>query len=713
MVQRQIVEGLNPLSGNSSRSVQVVQRASQTPVVDPGGSARVQGILNALSEFTDIGSKAAYQQAQIDVANKEVDGMSLAVSGGKLGAEATKAQERGFDLVTSQAELGKINEDLANKIAANPNMTDEEFRSMREGAYSGVFAAYQDKAPEVFKALTIKAQESQVPLYQVQQQAKKKYQLEKGKETLNNNIGSQIDSAQTMEQGTSLIHQFMGQGKEMGLSEFETKDIILDQMKLTASLGDNRLLKFVSATDWGRYTKESKQAKGLYDAYIKQAKAEYEAAQQKANVFAYGAGLAEIENMAKSGASEAELMSKMQNLQGMGLKFSPSSVANYLTMGKTMSASQMQLQSNIGTWQQNRGQFNLATNPYISGDDKNKVLDAAEAAIVQQSSTVPEDQRADFTISNMLRLSQQEGLPVKTITTALSSLANIDPQSQMSPSVATWAKYLMSADDQTIRMNVSDTKDQAFLFGMRDTLINQQGQDADKAFQTAISRGQAVRDNKVPLTKQQTGAIQTQASKSVDSLKDPTQSSFYFFTAGLPSTTKDYLDSQIGAKATQLYQVTHNVKQANDIAVKEFKQNNMILTGGVVANIGVNQLATFVPEFARPGDDQTVVQKRAVSALDYQLDNLIKSQGKEDGIEYKREDVKVIFTNSGNTYQVNVGGLSVGTFFTGDLKNQFNEDFFKKWSETQDKQQGISARSHEIKEVGDTQRKINQMMPKF
>ncbi|URY99235.1 hypothetical protein 6939_0056 [Klebsiella phage 6939] len=720
MVQRTEVEGINRLGNPQSRTAQVIQRAVNPQIVDSASSLRVANLLNGLSDMTNAASEAAFRQAQIDVENKKIDGMSKAVSGGKLGEEASKAEQMGYDLVQSQSELGRLNEQLANHLVANPEMSDEEFDAMKNEQYGALMAKYQDRAPEVFKAISVKAQESQLTLYKVQQNARERYRKQKGQETLNYNIGSQLDSAHSIDQGVDLIHQFMGQGKQLGLSEFETKDIIFDQMKLSASQGDNRLLEFVKGTDWGRYTLDVKQATGAYTSFQKQKEAElkaaqreYEAARQQENVWLYGAGLAEIENMAKAGAAPEEIMGKMQSLQKMGLKFSPSSVASYLTMGKQMSQSQMELSQNIGTWQQNRGQFNLATNPYIQATDKTKVLDAAENAITQQAQNIPEAERADWTIQNLLQLSKQEGLPVKTIGTALGSLARLDPQSQFSPAVSTWAKYLIAADDQTIRMNVENEKDQALLFGMRDYLVNNQGQDADLALKTAVARGQAIRDNNVPLSSQQNKQIGSKSLTAVKQMRDPTQTTWYFRSESLPDSTRDYLSNRLAAETKKLYQVTGNIDQANQIAFKEFKQNNMILTGGVVANIGVNQLASFVPEFAKPGEDAEVVQKKAVAALDYQVGNLLAAQSKEDGVKYDRDAAKVIFTNSGNTYQINVGGLNVGTFYTSDLKGQFNEDYFKKWNAEQEKQQGISTRYHEMKEVQGLQDRINRSMPKY
>ena len=71
-----------------------------------------------------------------------------------------------------------------------------------------------------------------------------------------------------------------------------------------------------------------------------------------------------------------------------------------------------------------------------------------------------------------------------------------------------------------------------------------------------------------------------------------------------------------------------------------------------------------------------------------------------------------MFSNSGNTYQVNVGGLTVGTYFTSDLKNDFNEQFFKQWNAEQDRQLGISERYRQFEETKDLQRKVQQIMPK-
>lgn len=709
MVQRTEVQGMQQLAtGQVNRPAQVVRRA-----VEPIDDSKVKSyettnrILGALGDLVDASSEAAYKQAQIDVEKKKISGMATAVSGGKLGEEATKAELMGYDLVQSQSELAVANEELSKAIMAQPDMDDETYSKMRDAKYGELLAKYQDRDPDVFKAISVKAQESQGVLFNIRTRAQKEYRDYKAKETLNYNINSQLDGARSVEQGVNLVHQYMHQGMAMGLSEPDIKDMLFQNMKLTAANGDNRLLTFMQNMDWSKYAPDTQQAQKLYKSYVDEAQAKYEAALQKQNVFAYGAMYAELETAAKNGAPPEQLMQMMKDMQAKGLKLTPSSVASYLTMGQNISKSESELRGNVATWQQNKGKFNLAQNPFIPTDDKKKVLDAAESAVIEQSQNVPESQRGDFVISNLIRLSAQEGMPVKTIGTALQSLATLDTNATMTPSTQLWTKYLMAADDQTIRMNVPSEQDQAFLFGLRDVLANNQGQDGDLMLKTAITRGQQVRDNKVPLTTQQTNTLRSKSLSNVKDFKDPTQTTWYFRAESLPTQVRDYVANQVNAKAKSLYAVTGNTDKAVELATKEFKNNNMILSGGVVANIGVRQLAGFIPEFAKKGDDAEMVQRRAVSALDYKLDNIIKQQAKADGIDYKREDVNVMFSNSGNTYQVNIGGLTVGTYFTSDLKNDFNEKFFNEWNAEQDKQIKASEVYRKIEESKELAPQLN------
>ncbi|UOW66398.1 internal virion protein B [Aeromonas phage vB_AspA_Tola] len=686
-VERQQVAGLQRTGLPAQRSAQVINRMEPRVQQIESSAARASRIIDGLAGMVDSSSELAYKQAQIDVETKKVAGMSTALSGGKLGEEVTKAEQSGYDLVTSQSDLLKVNERLARTIQENPEMSDDDFNRVKEQQYGQVLQKYQNADKDVFKAISVKAQESQLAMYSIQKQAQEGHRQFKAQETMNYNIGNQLDSAKTVQDGQALIKQYLAQGKALGLGEDKTKDMLFDHMVVTASQGDDRLLKFVSATDWGKYSKSTAQANQLYAEKQKRAQAEYEAAIQKQNVFSYGSGLAELETMAKSGAGDAELMQKMKELQSAGLKFSPSSVAGYLTMGKTVNASQQALSSNVKVWQDNKGQFSLAQNPYIQSEDKKKVLKAAEDAIVSQSDQVPPEQRADFTISNLLQLSRQEDMPVATIGTALTSLANIDTQQPMTPSVGIWTKYLLAADEQTIKLNVPDTKQQKFLMGMRDTLINSQGQDADTLLPTAITQAQLRRDNVTTLTSQQTRKVNNLSSDAVGTLKDPTITSFHFWNEDLPLQTQDYITSKINTAAQSNYGLFQNTEKAVQAATTEFQRNNMILTGGVVANVGVSQLSRQVPELIQPGDDSTDLQKRAVSALDYQVDTLLKEQADKDGLEYKREDAQLLFSNQGNTYQVMVGGLVVGTYFTKGLAEKYNEDYYKKWTAEQDRQQ--------------------------
>lgn len=718
MIERQAVEGLQSLgpSGAIRKSQQINRYVP--PATGNTQNDTVSRILGGLAEFADVSNEAAFKQAQRQNELSKIEGMNTALSGGKLGEAATKAHESGYDLITSQDDLMKANEDIAQAIKANPMMSDEEMSSLRESAYGGILAKYQDKDPVVFKALSVKAQESQGVLHNLQAAERERYKKQKGVETLNNLIGSSVDGARTVKDGTSLIHQYMVQGRELGLDEFTVKDQIFQQMKLSASMGDPRLLEFVKATDWGRYTMDVKQGTAAYKAYQKQVQAEIKAAQaaanaamQQQNALAYGMGLAQIDRMAKSGATDGEIMQAFGQLQAKGMKLSPGTVASYLTKGQTVSQSQIKLNENLQLWQANRGSFNLAQNPMIDTEDKKKVLGAAEDAIVKQSEQLPENQRGDFVIQNLFELSRQENMPVPRVQTALTSLANIDPNQPISPSVQTWVKYLMTADDQTLRANVPGEKDQKMLFGMRDILINSQGSDAETALRTAITRGQAVRDNNVPLTSQQNKVLANKTASAVKGFEDPTERTWYFTTAKLPQAQRDYVSNQITASAKTLYQITGDAEKASALAVKEYKRNNMILSGGITANIGIQQLASKVPEFAKGKDvDATDVQMKAVSALDYQVSNLLSSQSKSDGVKYERGDARVMFSNSGDAYQVMVGGLVVGTFPTSGLKDQFNEQYFKQWSATQEREQQKSQAYRTIKESKEFARTINPYM---
>lgn len=641
--------------------------------------------------------------------------MNTALSGGKLGEEMTKAHEAGYDLVSSQDDLMKANEGLAQAIKANPMMSDEELSSMRDNAYGTVLAKYQDKSPEVFKAISIKAQESQGALYNIQQGAREQYKKQKGVETLNNLIGSSVDGARSVADGTALIQQYMVQGRELGLDEFTVKDQIFQQMKLSASMGDPRLLEFVKATDWGKYTMDVKQGSAAYKTYQKQVQAEIRAAQAQANAamaqqnaIAYGVGLAGVDRLARSGATDGEIVAALGQLQAKGMKLNASTVASYLTRGKEVSKSQLKLNDNLARWQGDRANFNLAQNPMIDTEDKKKVLSAAEDAIVKMAEQQPEEERGDFVIKNLFDLSRQEDMPVSRIQTALTSLANIDPNQPISNSVQSWVKFLLETDDQTLRRNVPSDKDQKMLFGMRDVLINSQGTDFETSVRTAVTRGQQVRDNNVPLTSQQNKVIANKSSSAVNKFEDPTEQTWYFTTKKMPSAQKDYVTNQINAKAKSLYQITGDTEKATQMAVKEYKQNNMILSGGITANIGTQQLAQKVPSFAT-GKDVTAedVQMKAVSALDYQVSNILTKQAKTDGVTYERGDARVMFSNGGDAYQVMVGGLVVGTFPTAGLKDQFNEQYFNQWSAVQKKEQERSEAYRMMKESKEFSSTIN------
>lgn len=706
MVDRVELDGLRALGPSQAvRQSTMIDRRQPVPTGDTEGDT-VSRILQGLSQFTDVASDVAFKEAQKQNELSKIEGMNLALSGGKLGEEMTKAHETGYDMVTSQSDLMKANEQLARQIQANPMMSDEELSQAREQAYGGVLSEYQDKSPEVFKALSIKAQESQGVLYNMQQKARQNYQQQKGIETLNNLIGSSVDGARSIADGKALINQYMAQGKQLGLDEFTVKEQIFQQMKLSASMGDNRLLEFVKATDWGHYTMDVKQGTAAYKQYQKQVQAEIKAAQAQAraamaeqNAVAYGIGLAQAERMAKGGATDAEILGQLKSLQAKGMKLSASTVASYLTMGKTASQAQIDLSNNLSTWQADRGNFNLAQNPKISPEDKKKVLGAAEEAIVKQGEQLPTEQQGDFIIQNLFNLSKQEDMPVPRITTALTSLANIDPQQPISSSVQTWTKYLLSADDQTIRRNVPGEKDQKMLFGMRDVLMNSQGADAEQALRTAISRGQMVRDSNVQLNAQQNKVLSNKSLSAVKKFEDPTESTWYFKAKGLPDASRDFVTNQINARAKDLYQITGDPDKAVDLAQKEYRANNMVLSGGITANIGTKQLAAKVPGFVKGDkDDAEIVQMRAVSALDYQVSSILKAQSKADGVEYKRGDARVIFSNSGDTYQINVGGLVTGTYPTAGLTEQFNENYFKQWSAVQDKERAESEAWRAIKD---------------
>ena len=695
-VRRQEVQGMqDAVNPNVARQSRVIDR-SQTFNADTSGLDRVNNLVQSLAGFAQAADSAAFKQAQVDVETQKIKGMDMALTGGKRGEAETKAQLIGYDTVQSQADLNKANEMLANHINDNPTMSDEDLDNLKKQTYGDVLSKYQDADPDVFKALSARAQESQLPLQQIRNQSQRKYREDKAMENLNYTIGSNLDSIQTEADSQKYVGMILKQGQMSGLSEFQVKDALLNQTKQTAAAGDPRLLKAMQQTDWGKYAPETEQSSKLYQAHIKEAQAAYQAAQQKANAFQYGIMMADIETTAKAGGQPEIILDKLKKAQAAGMQVSPSMVASYLTMGKTISESQQKLQANVTTYLDGKGNFPLAQNPNIAADDKPKVLSYIEDAINNSAAQVPQDQRASWTINNLIALSNQEQMPVKTLTDGLTSLSNVDPQAPFAGSTALWATQLLSMDEQAIRRNVTDTKQQKFLFNLRDQLINQQGSDWDKAFPTAVVRAQAARDNNIPLTSQQTKKMSSRVSSQVGDINDPTASSYYFFNKGLPSQVSDNIKNDINSLAKQMYAVTGNTEKAADLAVKEYRQNNMVLTGGVQANIGVAQLVRHTPDLAQKGDNQDMVQKRAVSAMDTQLESVLKSQSKEDGIEYKKADARFMFSNSGNTYQVMVGGLVVGTYPTSGLKEFYQEDAFKKWNATQESEQTESRVAHEL-----------------
>ena len=698
MVQRQEVQGLQQLGQAPSRQAQVINRAVEQPIVDNSSTKRVAGILNGLAEFTDASSKAAFDQAQIDIEKKKINGMSVALSGGKLGEQATKAEQMGFDVVQSQSELGKVNEELAQYLQSNPTVSDEDFAKVKDQKYGALLAQYQDRSPEVFKAISVKAQESQLTLNNIQADVRQKYHKQKGMETLAYNIGSNLDAIRTPEQGQQYIGAMMGQGKALGLSEFETKNQILEQMKLSAANGDARLLKAVQGTDWGKYTTESKQARALYESHVKQARSEYEAAIQKQNVVLYARGLAEMEKMSKAGVPDEQILAKANELRAKGYKFTPSSLASYLDTGKKVSESQQKLAANVNTWQSGiKDGYNLATNPSIPAEDKQRVLNWGEESIIAAAQNVPEDKRQDWLTTQLVQYSQQQGLPIKSIGTAIGSIANIDASQPVTPSVINWTKMIMQSDDQTLRMNAGSDKDYAFAIGLRDVMMANQGQSLDKILPTAIARAQGMRDNKVPLNDKQVKDVNNRSQKFTKTLEDPTQTTWYLAAKGLPDQSKAFISNDIASETKRLAPLVGSTERAAEIAGKEWKNKNIILTGGVVGNAGVQQIAGYNPTLAKAGDSPEQVQKRAVSALDFQIDNIIKAQTKEDGIDYQRDQVNINFSNSGSTYQIYIGGISTGqTYETKDLSGLYNEQYFDKWNKEQQKQQGISERSHQL-----------------
>lgn len=705
IVERQEVQGLQSLQGGGPR-------ATTQTIADASGLANVQArapqqdrtanILNGLAGFADTASKASFDAAQRQVQLSKVEGTALAVKGAILPPSANKATELGYNLVQAQADLAKANDSLAQTAQQNPDMSDADFSNARKSAYDAVFAKYQDQSPELNQALVQQAQESQIALTKVRVATQLDYQKKQAGETLNFQIGNSLDSIKSGKEGGEFLdNQIMAQGKALGLSPFEIKGRVMEQMEARAATGDNRLLEAVKNTAWGKYDPETAKGQQQYENHqytqemraeaarqrIEAAQAKYDAKRQSELALTYGQDLANIETAAKGGATQDQITSMLSSLKSKGFKLSPSSVASYLTMGQQYSQENIRItaaaKSNLASG------MPLAFDPNINASDKPKVLDRLADEVIAQGKQYSGDEQQNFVSSNLVGLSQSSGMPVKQLQIGMDAITHLDPNSDIPASAMPFIQQLRSMDENTLRMNSSDGTF-TYLSNIKDAL------NTAPDVRTAITRAQLLRDNKVSPNQQQQNKIKSSVNDAVKNILPLNTGStgglsgLFSNTGKLDKQALGLVTNQINARATNLFGVTQNIDRASAMAVDEWRHNNIVLGSGLSANVSPNNLFAKSGINVQDGSTPEMQQARAVSTLDLVVGDTLAQYNKQEKRQAKMTDTNVLFSNDGTHYQVMIDGLSVGIFKTSDLKDRFDQKHTDEWVSEQQRQLGVN-----------------------
>lgn len=330
-IRRQATQGLQSNVSKRTLNRQTTDTAVRGQIED--NSANAERLVRGIGTFGTAADEYFTRKNEEKIALDKVTQQQRAIAGLAPTDDATTEGLQAYQVVKVRDDVLEVNNDIAESIRTNPEMTDDEFEQMTREKYAPLLGKYKGNVA-MGGALSNRMQESQVQLTAIRRKVQSDHRAFQNQNQWVESIDTYREAAQNpaellaaMEEGGSLYNE----GLALGVSAEAQRTVLVRQAALDASNGDGRLVRALKGAEWADN-----------DPRIEKAEEEFQKWDAQENAVAIGTQWGKIQDAWKNRRSSwAQTTSAIEKLnERFPGTVSASAVASLRQSQKTVKAGQ-------------------------------------------------------------------------------------------------------------------------------------------------------------------------------------------------------------------------------------------------------------------------------------------------------------------------------------------------------------------------------------
>lgn len=644
---------LNKIQRQASR--QFIQQSRNTNIgVDTSSASENLRVMDALSKFSSAATGVVNKKRRAEIETKRALGASRAAQD-LLKAEELRngitdddvmATKLAYNSIVGKHDTMQVGNDFANWYQSNPDADDDTIAAKKEELYQPLFEKYGDD-PSSLQQISIDVQESQFSLLAVEDKIKTTHQRAKNQEALTISIGDLL-SDPNADADYIIAEELPARAKALGLTEFEYKKPIMEEMLNRASNGDARLLNALESVDWAKDSVLISKSKNAYEQFV---------AKENAVNIGERLGNIEIENAELTVPWETTKRKIEQLNSQYPNTVSKERVASMLKARERAVADEKQSTDIMQVSWKNLFDENgipLALNGRYSPEDKKKFTKSLDAIFTQKTnelveSGMSEAQANDVMMKQRLDWSRVNRIKVPLLDENMKGLVGLNPndyneESELPEFFNTSIDTLNKMDESLVDLYFPSREDKVFAANLKNGLKNRE------SF-SAFKRAYNVKTNPFKFDPSQ----RTEITDAVESqLSDKLEAGFFARNLLGEKSVPDYQIAQLRSRVNE--EATLNAYNGMIDAESNAKQSIATTLADYSQTYNGTMINTNKPALASQLDV-------APNKVDSYLEGFVLGSNelieKEVG-EFEQEDIVFDFANNGTFTLRYKGGEQIG-----------------------------------------------------
>lgn len=636
----------------TSRRQFIQQTRTRALGVDTSSGDRRLEIMQNLSQFAGAASEESQRAMRAEIETKKALGASRAAQDllvaeqnrQGISDDDVKATQVAYNAVVGKHDTIQAGNQFIEWYQANPEADDAQISEMKQRLYKPLFEKYSGDDLSS-KQISLQVQESQFNLMPVQEKIKQEHRQAKNQEafriSIEDNLGvPDADISSLVDKELPTI------AKQLGISEFDAKKLMLEEMRTRAEQGDGRLLKQLETTDW---------AKGL--DVTKNARASYDKERAILDTTTLAKSMADNETKFLSGQmSERAFLRYVDNTNSQYGEYNPynSSRVQSLLMQRTKALNKVDSDAEVvKRYAENKSKLPLGVSTQFGEDEKKVIIKTKEAywANMTQSlldkGEMSETEVNNKVLKDKVKWSMDEQIILPDLQAQVKSLLLFDPTvaDQSETVTGRWeegSKVLQAMPVALLSNYLGGDADYAL--AVKSNLETMRPLDA---FQFAYNAQYKPRAITPTIRKEATNRVRAAIE---DTYKAGIYSSWFEDAPSIPSGQRDVLVGQLESRAVELVKGgISDINRAAEFAVEEFSNSHTQLPNGTISNTTIGSLKT---NMLRGSDVKELSDKQVVKYVDTFLKEYATTKSGYLGESISADTLQVQFSQDGSTFSL-------------------------------------------------------------